>query len=109
MSFSARLRRVARREKGVVTSDPEGVLATLQVAKRLIGESVGSGTNLTVMEAFDKAIPMASVKDPVRVWWSCVKVFIRHAEPDKSTLATLADAIAAQGKTNTYASKGPKP
>lgn len=107
MRFNARLRRLTRQNKTVVASDPEGLMATLQVTKRLLSESV-DGEHLTIMEAVDKAIPMAAAKDSVRTWWAAMRVIFRHTEADKSSLAILSDAIAAQGKTNRFANYGPQ-
>jgi hypothetical protein len=107
VSFHKKLRRIARKNNAVITSDPDGLMATLQVVKRLISEST-NGVHLTIMEALDKAVPMAAPKDPVRAWWAALKVIFRNTTADKSTLQILSDAIAGQGRTNIYAAKGPK-
>lgn len=56
-----------RRELGAKpTDDPEGVLAVLQVARRLLAED---GTRF-VYSALNDAIPMAYPKDAGIAWWA---------------------------------------
>lgn len=108
MSFHTRLRRFARKQKAIVCGDPDGVLAVLQITKRLVGESLHKGAPLSVVQAMDHAIPMASPKDPVRARHYTLRILMRHTEMNKSALSVLADAIAAQGKTNQLQAKGPR-
>lgn len=109
MSFHTRLKRFARKHNGVITGDPDGVLAVLQVAKRLFGEALKTGPAITVVQAVDKAIPMAAPKDPVRARHYALRVLIRNTPTmGKSPLAVLADSIRGQGLTNKFQAKGPQ-
>jgi hypothetical protein len=84
-------------------------MATLQVTEWLIREAIAADEPLSIVDAVTKAIPIAAAKDDGHTWWQAIRVIRLHVSPDKSGPAILADAIAAQGKTNIYASKGPKP
>jgi hypothetical protein len=94
------LRRIARKNKSVLTDDPDALLSVLQITKRLVLEAKQSDGSLSIMDALAKALPMSSPKDQARTWWSALRVLHRNASQEKSSLAILADAIAAQGKTN---------
>lgn len=84
-------------------------MATLQVAKRLIGEAIRDGKPLSVIDAIRDASTKSAAVCEARTWWQAVRVVHKHTTADKSSLEILSDAIAAQGKTNIYAKKGPKP
>jgi hypothetical protein len=109
MSFHDRLLRYARKHKGVITNDPDAVLGTLQIAKRLFMESLTKPPALTVIQAVDRAIPLAAPKDPVRVRRYVIRVLLKHTHVKASPLTVLTDAIAAQGKVNSRQAKGPQP
>lgn len=94
------LKTYARKNKAVLTDDPDGLLSTLQVAKRLVNESIKDGEPVTVVAAVHKALQMSAPKDEARAWWKTVRVLLKHTEQGKSSLAILTDAIAAQGRMN---------
>lgn len=57
---------IRKRKTGTKTlGDPEGVMATLQVARRLIAE----WGNTAVYPALEEALPMSAPKDRGRAWW----------------------------------------
>ncbi|QSM01102.1 hypothetical protein SEA_NANOSMITE_57 [Mycobacterium phage Nanosmite] len=95
-----KLKRYARKHKAVLTDDPDALLSTLQITKRLVSEAHQQGQPLSVAAALDTALEMSAPKDPARTWWSALRVIVRHNEPGKSNLAVLADAISDQGKVN---------
>lgn len=109
MRFHQKLRRVARKNRAVITADPEGLMAALQVTQRLVREAIANEQKLSIIDALTQAIPMSAAKCPARTWWQATSVLLRNTAEGKSSLAILSDAIAAQGKTNIYASKGPQP
>ena len=109
MNFHDRLRREARKTGAVITDDPGGVLAALQITKRLVTEARAKKRSTSILPALDQAIPLASVKDPVRAWWASTRILLRHTTAGKSNLAILTDAIEAQGKLNILQAKGPRP
>jgi hypothetical protein len=108
MRFHDRLKRFARKQNGIICNDPEGLHATLQIAKRLFTEALANGPALTVVQAVDRAIPMASPKCPVKVRHYALRVLIRNTTLGKSPLAVLADAVVAQGKVNRFQQRGPQ-
>ncbi|MBB5167169.1 hypothetical protein [Mycobacterium sp. AZCC_0083] len=95
-----KLRRIARRNHAVLTDDPDGLISTLQITKRLLQESINAGEPVTIITALEYALEMSAPKDPHRTWWSALRVILRNTTVEKSTLAILADAIEGQGKTN---------
>ncbi|QUU29252.1 hypothetical protein SSEA_SKINNY_53 [Mycobacterium phage Skinny] len=95
-----KLKRFARKHNAVLTDDPDGLLSTLQITKRLVTEANKDGQPLSVASALDQALDMSAPKDPVRTWWSALRVIVRNNEPGKSNLAVLADAISNQGTVN---------
>lgn len=109
MRFHNKLRRTVRRNKAVVSADPDGLMAALQVTKRLVLEGHRSDNNISIIDALGKAVHQAAAVDPVRTWWSAVRVIVRHTSTEKSSLEILTDAIEAQGRTNIFRSRGPKP
>lgn len=84
-------------------------MATLQVTKRLVSEAIQAEEPLSIIDALDHAIPMAAAKCAHRTWWQAVRVVLKHTGEGKSSLAILADSIAAQGKLNLFAKRGPQP
>ena len=108
MRFHDKLRKVARRNNAVISADPDALLSVLQVTKRLVLEGHQSGNQISIIDALHRAVPMSAPVDPVRTFWSALRVIVRHTTVDKSSMEILADAIAAQGSTNIYASKGPR-
>jgi len=56
--------------------DPGGVMATLQIARRLVSE----WGNKAVYPALDEALPMAAPKDRARAWWAAHR-FLLDAVP----------------------------
>lgn len=108
MSSHDRLKRNARKNNGIITGDPDGLLATLQVAKRLFMQALQTGPTISVVQAVDQAIPMASAKDPVRVRHYALRVLMRNTQAGKSPLSVLSDSILGQGKTNKLQAKGPQ-
>jgi hypothetical protein len=107
MNFHYRLKRYARKQKGIICGDPEGLLAVLQITKRVFGEALREGPALTVVQAMDRAILMAAPKDPVRARRYALSVLIRNTTLEKSPLQVLSDAITAQGRVNRFMKKGP--
>ncbi|WP_141564277.1 hypothetical protein [Mycolicibacterium palauense] len=106
MGYPATLRRVAKRHNGVITSDPDGLLAALNIAKRLMVEE-----KLSFLQALDKALPRAGAVDEERTWWSAYKAVARHIPngsdaSSESVLAILADTIRDQGTINRAQQKG---
>lgn len=100
MPGTKKLRTLARKNHAVLTDDPDGLIATLQITKRLLDESMKAGTPTTIMIAVEHALEMSAPKDPHRTWWSTLRVILRNTTVEKSSLAILTDAIAGQGKTN---------
>lgn len=107
MRFHDKLRKVARRNNSVISADPEALLSALQVSKRLVLEGHQSGTQISIIDALRKAVPMSAPVDSARTFWSALRVVVRHTSVDKSSMEILADAIQAQGTTNLFAAKGP--
>lgn len=99
------LKRFARRNKAVLTGDPDGLLATLQISRRLVNESLKAGEPITIRDAVDEAVKLSSPKDEARTWWAAVRVLLRNAEAGKSILNVLADACEAQGRMNAQIKK----
>jgi hypothetical protein len=99
------LKRAARKSNAVLTDDPEGLLATLQITKRLITEGRAQGENYSIYTAMNTAVGMAAPKDEARTWWKAMRVIIRNTESGKSSLAILADAIQGQGRVNALITK----
>lgn len=109
MRFHDKLRRVARRNKAVISADPDGLMAALQVTKRLVTEAHRDDRSLSIIEALGQAVGMAAPVDDGRTFWAAVRVIVRHTSVEKSSLEILSDAIEAQGRTNLFQQKGPKP
>lgn len=107
MRFHDKLKRKARRNGAVVSSDPEALMSALQVTKRLVLEGHQSDNQISIIDALHKAIPMSAPVDAVRTFWSALRVIVRHTSVEKSSMEILADAIQGQGTTNLFAAKGP--
>lgn len=110
VSMKKKIRVLERRIRAKKTDDPEGTLATLQSAKRLLAEGAGIG----VYTALDAALEMSVPKDRSRTWWSAhhalnaalpnqveqtMSEFLAAAQPEE--IEALFDrAIKAQGELN---------
>lgn len=97
--------------------DPDGVIAVLQIAKRLLSER-GDGN---LFAALDEALDMAAPKDMARAWWAAHRV-IRMSLPNGydnivsfstsdsvdagKVMDVLDAAILLQGRANIQQSKG---
>lgn len=97
--------------------DPDGTMAVLQIAKRLVTDREESN----LYAALDEALDMAAPKDAARAWWSAHRV-IRRSLPDRfdnildfscdstvtveEILEVLEAAILAQGTANIRQAKG---
>lgn len=103
-TFSARLRRLSKQTGAKPIADTEGVIAVLQVARRLVKDA-GMGPVEALREAADE---FASPKDPVRAFWAAYKVFAHHHPRGLSDVGTLDEAIKAQGLVNQLVRKGPR-
>lgn len=104
------MKSLQRKLKAKLSGDPEGVLAALQVTKRLVKE----GNSL--LDAMDKAcFEMSAAKDPARVWWAVSHVIAAHIDDSEASwwvtlnrqmlLDTLDRAILHQGQLNAAAAK----
>lgn len=105
-SQALKLRKLARKNHAVVASDPDGLLSTLQVTKRLLTDSQKNGTPTTIMIALENALDMSAPKDRVRTWWATYRVLYRNTAVDKSSHAILSDAIKGQGTVNQKIAQG---
>lgn len=110
MKYHARLKRLARKNKAVISDDPDGLLSALQIAKRLMGEH----HRLSLHEAVTLAVGMAAPKDEYRVWFQAVRAVMRHApavppKDRKELIDVLTETIKDQGRVNAFAKEGPQP
>lgn len=108
------------RSSGKRCGDPDGVMAVLQIARRLLSER---GDN-NVYGALDEAIDLAAPRDQSRAWWAAhrrvvdclpaawrgsnIGLFAESASHDE-VLEVLAEAIREQGRANIVAAKGKRP
>lgn len=84
MSLSTKLIQAIRKNKASVTSDPDGVTATLQIAARLVTTGWTQGRrhelgddgvhSYDIYGALDEAVTMAAPKDIARTWWAAHRV-----------------------------------
>jgi hypothetical protein len=72
VSSKDKVRRLSRKNGVKVTSDPVGVVSTLQIAKRLIGERKDKG----LYPALDEALEMSAPQDRARTWWSAHRAVV---------------------------------
>lgn len=96
--------------------DPEGVMAVLQIARRLLKER-GDGA---VYVALDEALDLAAPKDRARAWWAAHRMVVRSlpagtasigdfeatSPSSDDVLELMAVAIRKQGVLNIQAAKG---
>lgn len=100
--------------------DPDGVMATLQGARRLLVERGDKG----LYPVLDGAVEIAVPKDRARAWWSAHRALINALPSGYRTmgdylmmsgtthddvLAVFDRAIAVQASANAYQAKGPRP
>jgi hypothetical protein len=112
-----KLRRLSRKNGVKVTSDPAGVVATLQIAKRLVGERKDKALYL----ALDEALEMAAPKDRAQTWWAShravvgqlpsgftsIDQFTKSGDTSvEDVLDLLSRAVKNQGEVNLVAAKG---
>lgn len=96
------------------TDDPDGVLAVLQIARRLVSEG-----DSAVYATLDDAIQLASPKDHALAWWAAHRALFSSLpsgfrtlgefthEADKEDLLKVFDrAINKQGTMNAAVRKG---
>lgn len=100
--------------------DPDGVMATLQIARRLLSERTDKG----VYPALDEGLDLAAPKDRSRAWWAAHRAVI-DALPEGFTtigdftmlsgtstddvLAVFDRAILAHGQKVALQAKGKQP
>ena len=104
--FSLRIRKLSRELGAKPTPDPDGVIAVLQVGRRLIKDN-GLPPEEALLQAADL---YASPKDPVIAFWTA---HYAYASADLSTdssdpLAVMDKAISNQGLVNQLVKKGPR-
>lgn len=91
------------------TNDPDGVMAVLQIARRLIADE----GDMAVYAVLDEAVQMAAPKDDAIAWWAAHYAILSQvpyqfktigeysAQAGHGNLVALFDAaILAQGKMN---------
>lgn len=66
VSIKQKLVKLERKFRLKKSDDPEGVMATLLTARRLVSEGAGLG----VYAALDAALTMSAPKDQSHAWWS---------------------------------------
>lgn len=101
-TFSARLRRLSKQTGAKPIADTEGVIAVLQVARRLVKDA-GMEPVEALREAADN---FASPKDPVRAFWAAY--FAWSNGSGDTPLDVFDDAIRSQGLVNQAVRKGPR-
>lgn len=109
-----------QRKRAKRIGDPEGVLSTLQVARRLLSERGDKG----VYPALDDSLSMSVPKDRARAWWAAHRALINALPGGHRTigeflwlsstsvedvLAVFDRAIKLQGEANIVQSKGKRP
>jgi hypothetical protein len=85
------------------SADPDGVIATLEIARRLISENPELTVEGALLEAADK---FASPKDPAKAFWTAYHAFSAADTSDAQEALKL--AADHQGQVNQLVKKGPR-
>lgn len=106
--FSARIKRLSRKLGAKPTQDPDGVIATLEIARRLINED----PDITPWDALRQAADRyASPKDPVKAFWAAWRVYVNavaNVVDGSDPSEALKLAADRQGQMNQLVKKGPR-
>jgi hypothetical protein len=100
--FSRKVKRLSRQLGVKPTVDPDGVIAVLQVARRLVKDT-GAGVVEALLDAADR---FAAPKDPVIAFWTAHYAYSSSKSGD--AVGALEDAADRQGRMNQFMKKGPK-
>jgi len=114
MFVTKRIQRLKRKLGVKATSDPDGVLASLQIARRLVNEG-----DTAVYSVMDDATRLAAPKDHAIAWWAAHHALTSALPADAKSLgdftirasheelvALFDTAIKNQGKMNAAMLKG---
>lgn len=108
-----------KKKRDLRPSDPDGILAVLQVSRRLLGER----KDKSLYAVLDEALELAAPADPAKAWWAAHRRVARSMPPGmsvddylrsgssthESLMEVLSNAIRAQGLVNLQAAKGKQP
>lgn len=93
VSIKQKISKLERKFGAKKTDDPDGVMAVLQIAKRLLSERGNKDIYIALDEALDMAVP----KDRARTWWGAHRAIV-HALPDG--FLTIGDYTILSGTTS---------
>lgn len=117
VNMNTKLRRLQRKAGAHAPGDPDGVLATLQIARRLLKER----GNKAIYPALDEALEKSDPTDRARAWWTAHRAIVNalpdgfrtlgdYTDLDSTTVedvdAVLLSAIRNQGMLNVALAKG---
>lgn len=117
VNLNTKLRRFQRKVGAHAPGDPDGVLSTLQIARRLLKER----GDKAIYPALDEALEMSIPLDRARAWWTAHRALVNSLPPGFSALgdyamlpsttvedldALMLSAIRNQGMVNVMLAKG---
>lgn len=79
---SVKVNKLFRNARKKRSGDPDGIMAVLQITRRLLGES----GDTAVYTAMDEAVELAAPKDSTRAWWGAHREIVAAMPPGYTTI-----------------------